>query len=255
MSVVDEISSNVTEHVRAGCSAFPGSKQAQSMPWSHATELFNGRDGRPADRFESYFYLSVNHSDFDPDWPISTDWPAVVRGVRGALGRTQAEFAGLLGLGRATVERWEAGTTKPFRGNGLELLTLLRPHLRTPVQAGQALNVAAAVVLPHITQPTAEYSGQSIANLLNQGAHNHADMGPALLNALSTSHILVAIDPTGNELEDRFFPLAARFRPTGDLPRWASDLIDNIIRLDDRDRRLVTDLVGRLDRAVAINPR
>jgi len=40
---------------------------------------------------------------FDPDWPIVTDWPAVIRGLRGSLHSSQPEFAELFGLGRATV--------------------------------------------------------------------------------------------------------------------------------------------------------
>lgn len=246
----DETSRYVSEHARSHCALFPGSKQVQTLPWSQASLVLNRRDGSsglPSDKYDGYFYLSVNHSDLDPEWPISTDWPAVVRGLRGSLNKTQAEFAELLQLGRATVERWEAGTAKPFRGNGLELLTLLRPHLENELQAGQVLNVAASVVLPHITQPTAEYSGQYLARLLNDGKHHHDDLAPAMLAALSTSRILVAIESTGDELEDTYFPLAARLHPAGELPRWAADLVDRIMRLDRQDQGLITNLVQRLE--------
>jgi transcriptional regulator with XRE-family HTH domain len=206
----------------------------------------DGRCGRPSDKFDSYFTLTVIHSDFDPDWPITTDWPAVTRGIRGSLSLTQADFADLLGLGRATVERWESGRTVPFRGDGLQLLTMLRPHLQTPLQAGQALNVAASVVLPRITKPTAEYTGQYIANLLKSGKQDHSDLGAALLNAMETSRILVAIDPTGDELENTYFPLAARLRPQSDLPPWAVELVAILEQGTVADRRLVLDLVKRL---------
>lgn len=243
------ISALTGEHLRVRAAVFPGSAQVQALSWSQAALLHNRRDGRcglPSDKFDSYFTLTVIHSDFDPDWPITTDWPAVTRGIRGSLSLTQADFAELLGLGRATVERWESGRTLPFRGDGLQLLTMLRPHLHTPLQAGQALNLAASVVLPRITKPTAEYTGQYIANLLKAGKHDHSDLGAALVNAMGTSRILVAIDPTGDELENNYFPLAARLRPQGDLPPWAAELVRALELATDGDRKLVLDLAKRL---------
>ena len=77
----DEISRYVSEHARSKCAVFPGSAQVQTLAWSQASIMYNARDGQhglPTDKFGGYFYLTVNHSDFDPEWPISTDWPAVV---------------------------------------------------------------------------------------------------------------------------------------------------------------------------------
>lgn len=241
----------MADFVRSHAAAFPGSSQAQERPWSTAIQLFNGRDGthgRPGDRYDSYFFTTVNHSDFDPDWPIATDWPAVIRGLRGSLRLTQADFAHACDLGRATVERWESGRTTPFAGNALELLTLVRRRLETPVQAGQALNLAASVVLPHITRPTAEYSGSQIAGLLKTGKHDHTDLGPALLAALTSARILVATEPGGDELEDTYFPLAARLRGLAPLPEWAQGLIENLQHVSESDRALVIGMAQRFAR-------
>lgn len=243
------MSALINQHLQVRAAIFPGSAQVQAMSWNQASEMHNPKDGRrgkASDVFGSYFSLTVIHTDFDPDWPITVEWPAVIRGLRGAFGVTQVNFADLLEVGSATVERWESGITVPFRGNGLELLTRLRPHLQTPLQAGQALNVAAAVVLPHITRPTAEYAGHYIAKLLTSGEHDHSDLGPALLSAMEVSRILVAIDPTGDELENTYFPLAARLHPRADLPAWAVELVETLERTTEGDRKLVLDLARRL---------
>lgn len=246
---VAETSKLINEHLRIEAATFPGSRQAQLRPWDRASQIHNPRDGsrgRHSDSYPGWFVLTVNHADFDPEWPITTDWPTVVRGIRRALGRSQADFAQLLDVGRATVERWETGRTIPFRGQALQLLTLVRPQLTTELQAGQALNLAAAVVLPHVTRPTAEYTGAFIAGLLKEGRHDHTDLAPALLNALTDARILVAIDPGGDELKDTYFPLAARLVNPSGLPGWALKLVDLLEGAADDDRALVIALAHRL---------
>lgn len=249
MSVDDDTKRLISEYTAAHGAAFPGSRAVQDRPWAIVAQLLNDRDGRngqPHDGYGTYFFATIFHTDFAPDWPIASDWPAVIRGLRGSFGLTQAEFADLCGLGRATVERWEADKMTPFRGNALELLTLVRPHLRTPLQAGQALNLAAAAVLPHLTRPTSEYTGRDVVAPLRSGTHNHLDLGPALLNALETARILIVVEPGTDELDTVYFPLAGHLRDNSSLPAWAGSIVDDLARLSTADRKLVAILASRL---------
>ncbi|TQJ51839.1 hypothetical protein FBY26_3577 [Phycicoccus sp. SLBN-51] len=226
------------------------------MPWSVASQLSARFDHERVTHpeafacdpqtFVGFFYTTVYHSDFDPDWPISTDWAAVMRGLRGSFGASQAEFAQSCEIGRATVERWEAAKTIPFRGDALQILSLIRPMLRTDLQAGQALNLAAAAVLPNLTRPTAEYSGADLAGFLRSGKHDHTYLAVGLLNALVSARILVPIHFADDALDDTYFPLAARLQKDSSLPGWASELIDNMRALRADDRRLVLSLAKRL---------
>jgi hypothetical protein len=142
-------------------------------------------------------------------------------------------------------ERWETKRAMPFRGNAIQLLTLVRDHLETPVQAGQALNLAAAAVLPHITRPTAQYLGQDITSWLKTGKHDHSDLGRAVLQALVHARILVPIDSNGDELEDTYFPLAGRLRQPTEQPDWAHGLLCDLQHVSAGDRQLVIDLAHR----------
>ncbi|UUW88652.1 helix-turn-helix domain-containing protein [Pimelobacter simplex] len=161
---------------------------------------------------------------------------------------SQARFAEAFGLGRATVERWEAGKAVPFKGDALQLLTLIRSHLNTPIQAGQALNLAAAVVMPRLTKPTAEYVGRELLAVLALGKHDHAYLGPGLLDALVTARVLVPLQYADEPMDDTYRPLAARLRDQRSLPDWAGHLIDDLLTMAPGDRQLVTDLVDRLSR-------
>jgi transcriptional regulator with XRE-family HTH domain len=248
----------IAEFTRCGAAAFPGSRQAQERPWSVATHSAfrddHERNEHPATfaadpgTIDSYFLTTVYHSDFDPEWPIATDWPAVLRGLRGSMHMSQVSFAETFGLGRATVERWEAGKSVPFKGDARQLLTLVRSHLATPIQAGQALNIAAAIVLPRLTKPTAEYVGRELLASLTVGKHDHAYLGPGLLDALVTARVLVPLHYADEPMDDTYFPLAARLRDSTNLPDWASPLIEDLLALTREDRELVTALVGRLGR-------
>ena len=199
------------------------------------TMLRLGGPGRT--RFGPFYYATVHHTEFDPDWPIVTDWPEVIRGIRGSLHANQPDFAELCGLGRATVERWESKRTVPFRGDALQLLTVVRSNLNTPVQAGQALNLAAAAVLPHITRPTAQYVGRDITSWLKKTKHDHSDLARGLLQALSQARILVPIDPDGDELENLYFPLAGALRRPTKQPNWAHGLIGDLQHVSTGDRK------------------
>jgi transcriptional regulator with XRE-family HTH domain len=249
--VVSEESTLMAQHTRARGATFPGSGQVQSMHWSVAVHA----DGAAQREYEShpqtydaYFYTTVYHSDFDPEWPVSTDWSAVVRGLRGSFDASQAAFAEMCQLGRATIERWERGQMVPFRGDPLKLLTIVRPHLVTPVQAGQALNLAAAVVLPHLRKPTAEYAGRDLVAFLAAGKHDHRYLGPGLLKALVTARILIPLQVEDDELDDTYFPLAARLRDDSTLPSWAPGLIDDVMSVDESDREMLLGLARRIAR-------
>lgn len=248
----------IAEFTRCSAAAFPGSRQAQERPWSVASHSAfrddQERKTHPATfaadpgTIDSYFFTTVYHSDFDPEWPIATDWPAVLRGLRGSFHMSQVDFAWNLGIGRATVERWESGKAVPFKGDALQLLTLIRPHMATPVQAGQALNIAAAAVVPRLTKPTAEYTGRDLLAPLKGDKHDHAYLGPGLLGALVTARVLVPLQYADEPLNDTYFPLAARLQNPGVLPDWASRLIESVSAMNPEDRELVTDLVARLKR-------
>jgi transcriptional regulator with XRE-family HTH domain len=197
-------------------------------------------------RLGSFFYTTVRHTEFAPEWPITPDWAAVVRGLRGSLHLSQAQFATVCGLGRATVERWESRRTVPFRGDALQLLTLVKPHLDNPVQAGQALNAAAAVVLPKLTRPTARYTGRQLVALLKRANHDHTDLGRGLIGALLEAQILVAIEADGDELENTYLLLAGQVRADMAQPPWLVEMINDVQQLPNADRQLVASIARRL---------
>jgi transcriptional regulator with XRE-family HTH domain len=246
----------IAMHTRARAATFPGSRQAQARPWSIASLLSSRFDHERATHPEAYtadpgtydafFYTTVYHSDFDPEWPITTDWPTVIRGLRGSFNVSQHDFAHMCKVGKASVERWETGRTIPLRGDALQLLSLIRPVLQTPLQAGQALNLAAAAVLPHLTKPTAEYMGTDLLKLLRSGKNDHSYLGAALISALVNARILVPLNFDDDALNDTYFPLAARRRVDHQSPDWASGLIDGMSALGSADRDLVLALVRRL---------
>ncbi|HZQ34769.1 MAG TPA: AAA family ATPase, partial [Dehalococcoidia bacterium] len=61
-----------------------------------------------------------------PSTPASPHWSTVLRGLREACGATQDGWAALIGVGRATVQRWERGETAPSAGGAAALLTVCR---------------------------------------------------------------------------------------------------------------------------------
>ena len=65
--------------------------------------------------------------------PIAPHWSVVLRGLREARGVTQDGWAALIGVGRATVQRWEHGDAAPGSDTAEALLTICREQglLRT----------------------------------------------------------------------------------------------------------------------------
>src|SRR5437763_11738150 len=65
--------------------------------------------------------------------PIAPHWSVVLRGLREARGVTQDGWAALIGVGRATVQRWEHGDAAPGADTAEALLTICREQglLRT----------------------------------------------------------------------------------------------------------------------------
>jgi predicted ATPase/transcriptional regulator with XRE-family HTH domain len=65
--------------------------------------------------------------------PVPPHWSTVLRGLREAHGVTQDGWAALIGVGRATVQRWEHGDAAPGADTAEALLTICREQglLRT----------------------------------------------------------------------------------------------------------------------------
>ena len=53
--------------------------------------------------------------------------PAEIKAIRERMDVSQAEFAGLLGISKRTVQEWEQGRCKPT-GAALKLLMVVRSH-------------------------------------------------------------------------------------------------------------------------------
>jgi hypothetical protein len=102
--------------------------------------------------------------------------------------------------------------------------------------------------MPRLTKPTAEYVGRELLASLKVGKHDHAYLGPGLLDALVTARLLVPLHYADDPMDDTFFPLAARLQNQRSLPDWASQLIEDLLTMAREDRELVTDLVARLGR-------
>src|SRR5688500_13631008 len=81
--------------------------------------------------------------------PVLPHWSAVLRALREARGVTQHGWAALVGIGRATVQRWERGEAVPSAYAVEALLTVCRDEglLRTFEQGPlRGLNVTADVL-------------------------------------------------------------------------------------------------------------
>lgn len=238
------------QHERLGLARFPGSRQAQELDFTSSMQSMNLDEGHQSrdDPFVMFFFTSIAHTTFDPEWPIEPNWPAMVRGVRSSLGLSQAAFAERCGFGRASVERWETGQSAPLHGNALQLLSAIRPHLSGPLQAGQALNFAAAAVLPQLAQPTARYTGAQIKQMLRAGADDHTDLALNLLAALVDSHILVVVETGRDELDSLYIPLAGRLASEAHTPGWLPELREHAEVMTAKDRGLLLSLARRLAR-------
>src|SRR5690349_12993448 len=68
-----------------------------------------------------------------PSASVPPHWSTILRGLRQARGVTQDGWATLIGVGRATVQRWERGEVTPSADAAEALLTVCREQglLRT----------------------------------------------------------------------------------------------------------------------------
>jgi transcriptional regulator with XRE-family HTH domain len=156
---------------------------------------------------QSYDLVFLLCWSFEAEWPIRPDVPACLKGFRRSVGLSQVRFAERLGVARVSVERWEAGGAKPFRGNVLALLAALRPLVHDPVSAGQLLNLAAAAVCPRMTRPTARYTMAEIGSFLRDGRHDHTVLAAPLVHMLVEAAILAPFDPEENGGDVPYVPL------------------------------------------------
>lgn len=178
------------------------------------------------------------HSGFAEQWPIPVDAALAVRGFRRAVGLSQVAFAERLGQSRVTVERWEAGASRPFRGAAHPLLTALRPLVDGQISAGQLLGTAALAVLPTLTRPAATYTRGQVAAALVAPRHDHSHLGPALVEALVRAEILVEVDPSDTDEDAELIPRAGIAVLDRASSPWDSRALALAGRLSDDDARL-----------------
>ena len=99
---------------------------------------------------------------------------------------------------------------------------------------------------PCLTRPAATYTGHEIAAFLAEKSLNQTDLAPQLLDALTSSEVLVPVDDPGEGLGMRYIPLAG----VGTLDRkaepWETELHAVAQRLDPDDRKLWLALGKRL---------
>jgi transcriptional regulator with XRE-family HTH domain len=252
--------STLTYHVRVAAPSFAeslrrvpvrfpptASSQGRDIGLVH-TVFENPKDEHPSfpeplSRFE---LVAVLHSGFAEHWPIPVDAALAVRGFRRAIGLSQVAFAERLGQSRVTVERWEAGTSRPFRGAAHPLLSALRPMVDGPVAAGQLLGVAALAVLPTLTRPAATYTRRQVAAALVAQRHDHSDLGPALIQALVQAEILVEVDPSSTDDDAELIPRAGIAVLDRASSPWDSRALALAARLSDDDARMWLALGERL---------
>lgn len=200
----------------------------------------------PGDPGHGFRVTMPLHTSFQAEWPIAVDIPLALKGFRHALGLSQAKLAPRIGQSRLNIERWEAGTSRPFRGHCLSLLELLRPLVDGPLAAGQLLNFAAAIVCPSLTRPAATYTGHDIARPLAEKRIDHTDLAPALLEALVSSEILVPLDDPNEDLDVRYIPLVGVRTLDREAEPWESGLLAIARRLGPSDRKLWLTIGERL---------
>jgi hypothetical protein len=123
---------------------------------------------------------------------------------------------------------------------------MLRPLASGPLAAGQLLNFAAAVVCPRLTRPSAIYTGGEVAAFLREKSLNHADLAPLLLEALTSSEVLVPVDDPNEGLNMRYIPLAGAGVLDREAEPWEGELRATARRLNPDDRKLWLDLGKRL---------
>ena len=236
----------------SGCAAFPAHEDVLGPPTSHYIYL-NPADWGKADKggagpFGTFEIWTHSHSEYDLEWPIAVSVPTALRGFRRSLGLSQKKLADALDVGRLNIERWETGVSRPYRGHTLTLMTLVKRLVVHPRSAGQFLNLAAAVVCPQMTRPTASYTTAQIRAMLRSGTDDHRYIAPALLHAFTQSEILVAVDPDDTPSNAKYISLVgARVADRRSAP-WEHRVLAVAERLGHADRDLWLTIGDRLGR-------
>jgi hypothetical protein len=197
------------------------------------------------------------HTSYPAEWPILPSIPRALKGFRAAIRFSQVKLADELHTSRVSIERWEAGTARPFRGDIITLLNALIPIVEAlaergelngialPEAAGQLLNFAAAVVCPLMTRPTATYIGRDIVAPLQGGSQV---LAYGVLSALTSSEVLINVDHADDEMDARFVPLAGLRMTDHATEPWEHEARALLRRLDPDDRKTVLGLARRLAR-------
>jgi transcriptional regulator with XRE-family HTH domain len=224
----------------SGCAPFPAHEPPPG-PVTSRYGFVNPR--RDNDWFEIWTW---QHSQLHLEWPIKPHLPTVLRGLRRSVGLSQAGFANALHVARVTVERWEAGTVRPFRGDLHTLLALVKPLARDQRSRGQLLGLAAAVVCPTLTRPTAIYTARQLASPLRSAWHDHRDLAPALVYALTCAEVIVALDEADESSDAQYLPVVGAGAVDRHSAPWEHRVVGVAARLSDRDRDLWVELGARL---------
>ena len=211
-------------------------------------------------RVGSFRFYTPLHTSYPAEWPIRPDIPRALKGFRAAIGFSQVKLADTMHTSRVSIERWEAGTARPFRGDTLTLLNALTTIFEAAAErgevngtlalqetAGQLLNFAAAVVCPLMTRPTATYLGRDLVAPLKGPSEVLAH---GLLNALLSGEVLANVDGSEDDLDARFMPLAGLHMTDHDTEPWEHEARALLRRLGPDDRRMVLGLARRLARRV-----
>lgn len=196
---------------------------------------------RPFSRFE---IVSALHTEGAPEWPLAVDVALAIKGLRRSCHLSQIAFAERIAQSRVTVERWEAGASRPLRGRIHELLSALRPLVHDQLSAGQFLGVASVAVCPALTRPAGTYTRGQLIDLLRQGRHDHRAVGPALLEALVGAHVLTELDPDNDGATARFIATAGLAVVDQDEGPWDAEARRVLRSLTEEDARLWLE-VGR----------
>jgi transcriptional regulator with XRE-family HTH domain len=204
-------------------------------------ECFPGPDGRAL-----WIELAVSAHDPTLEWPVPTEVRAALRGLRAALGLSQIAMAERLAIGRGTLERWEAGSMRPLRGDTLRLLSQVRPLVANQIAAGQVIGLAACHVLPQLTRPAGTYSREWIRGCLVSASADHSDMTEALLVALIHARILVEVEPENASDNAEFIAAAGVATLDRQLQDWDPAVTAIAQGLSEKDLRLWMDLGKRL---------
>jgi hypothetical protein len=149
-------------------------------------------------------------------------------------------------MSRVNIERWEAGSSRPFYGHTVSLLSVLRPLVVDKLSAGQLLGVAAAAVCPELAAPTRIYTGEEIASLLVDGSDDQRDLAPPLLQAFAACEFMMPLDGEGDYRTERYISVVGASAVDRRSRAWELQVLAVADRLAAADRDLWLDLGRRL---------